>query len=198
MVNLAKGKAVSLAKASLDEGGSGSLTKVRIGLGWDELHPQQSGHKFDLDASVFVVDDNDIVLSPGHFVFYNNLVSPEGAITHTGDNRTGSGDGDDESIIIDLTLLPANTKSLVFAVTIDEAEARGQSFGMVKNAYVKAYDDVTGLELVNYKLEDSFSDFAVVFAKLIRLGGDWNLAAVPEGYPAGLEGLVVKYGLTVD
>lgn len=190
-VSLQKGQKVSLEKEA-----GGSLSKVTVGLGWDER--TTSGEDFDLDASVFATDASGKVPGDGWFIFYNNQNSPDGTIHHTGDNRTGAGDGDDEAIQIDLANVPASIEELVVAVTIFEAKSRGQNFGGVKNAFIRVVDDSTGAELLKYELDEEFSlEEAVIFGKLYRKNGGWNFDAVGQGYNNGLEGLCADHGIGV-
>ncbi len=190
-VSLQKGQKVSLEKEA-----GGSLTKVTAGLGWDER--TTSGEEFDLDASVFAVDASGKVPGDGWFIYFNNHDSPDGTIHHTGDNRNGAGDGDDEAIQIDLANVPASIEELVIAVTIFEAKTRGQNFGGVKNAFIRVCDDQTGAELLKYELDEEFSlEEAVIFGKLYRKNGGWSFAAVGQGYNNGLEGLCADHGIGV-
>ena len=126
--------------------------KFTIGLGWD-TNTSSTGLGFDLDASVFILDDNKKVLSDSHFIFYNNLKSPDGSVEHTGDNLTGDGDGDDEQIKIDLTKIDPSVKEICIVVTIHEAETRKQNFGQVRNSFIRIVDDSNNTELVKYELE---------------------------------------------
>ncbi|MGV9415309.1 TerD family protein, partial [Nocardia sp. NPDC003693] len=155
-VSLSKGGNVSLTKAAP------GLTAVAVGLGWDLR--TTTGTDFDLDASAIGVDGSKKVVSPGHFVFFNNLKSPEGAIEHAGDNRTGEGEGDDEVINVDLAATPASIESIVFPVSIYDAVSRSQSFGQVRNAYIRVVDRANGTELARYDLsEDASTETAMVF-----------------------------------
>src|SRR5690606_30875771 len=115
------------------------------------------------------------VLSDQHFIFYNNLRSPEGSIEHTGDNLTGEGDGDDEVINVDLAATPPTITNIFFPVSIHEADARRQSFGQVRNAYIRVLDAVTGSELARYDLSEAAStETAMVFGELYRHNGEWK------------------------
>ena len=138
-VSLGKGGNVSLSKEAP------GLTKALVGLGWDAR--TTAGADFDLDASALLCGANRRVLSDAHFVFYNNLASPDGSVTHTGDNLTGAGEGDDESLIVDLNLVPAEVELIVFPVSIYEPEARRQNFGQVVNAFIRIVDYSTGVEV---------------------------------------------------
>lgn len=190
-VSLVKGGNVSLSK---DAPG---LTSVTVGLGWDVR--KTDGAAFDLDASAFVVDDNGKVLSDGHFVFYNNKTSPEGAVIYGGDNRTGDGAGDDETIKIDFSKLPANAKKVTVAVTIYEGQQRRQNFGSVQNAYARVINQADGKELARYDLsEDSSTNAAMVFVELYRgPQGDIKVKAIGEGWESGLAGLASAMGVNL-
>jgi tellurium resistance protein TerD len=188
-VNLTKGGNVSLSKEAP------AMTKVQLGLGWDAR--KTDGKEFDLDASAFVLGADGKVLSQGHFIYYNNLKSPEGAVQHAGDNRSGVGEGDDETITVDLNALPAEAQKIAFAATIYDAEARKQNFGQVSNAYIRALDASNGTELVRFDLgEDYSTETAVIFGELYRHGSEWKFRAVGSGYSAGLGGLASEYGMS--
>jgi tellurium resistance protein TerD len=166
--------------------------KFTIGLGWD-TNSSSSGHDFDLDASVFMLGENKRLLSDEYFVFYNNLTSPDEALTHTGDNLTGEGDGDDESINVDLSIVNPAVAELCVVVTIHEAAARRQNFGQVKNSFVRIVD-VDGEEIMKYELEEDFSiETAVEFARIYRRNGAWKFEAVGIGRRGGLQDYVDRY-----
>lgn len=170
------------------------MTKVRFGLGWDAR--STDGSDFDLDAVALILGANGKVLSTGHFVYFNNLKSPEGAVIHAGDNRTGAGEGDDEVITVDLAGMPAEADKVVFAVTIYDAEARKQNFGQVSNAFLRAIDDANDSEIMRFDLSEDFAtETAVIFAELYRREAEWKVKAVGAGYAAGLEGLTKDYGV---
>ncbi len=182
-INLAKGGNTSI----------GTLQKFVVGMGWD-TNDSDSGAGFDLDASAFMLDIAGKVLSESHFIYYNNLKSPEGCVEHTGDNLTGVGDGDDESIKIDLSKLPANCESITFVVTIHEAETRKQNFGQVKNAFVRIYDPSNNTELLKYDLGEDYSvETAVEFGSLYKKDGSWKFKAIGTGYAGGLQKFVDKF-----
>ena len=188
---------------SLSKGGNVSLTKqapglsaVLVGLGWDER--TTSGHDFDLDASALMLNAAGRVLSDQHFVFFNNLTSPDGSVEHTGDNLTGSGEGDDEQIKVDLSSVPAEVDRIVFPVSIYEAEARRQNFGQVRNAFIRVVNQADGAELSRYDLaEDASNETAMIFGELYRHAGDWKFRAVGQGYSSGLAGIARDYGVNV-
>lgn len=188
---------------SLQKGGNVSLTKtdpglknVLVGLGWDAR--STDGAPFDLDASVFLVGENGKVLSDGHFVFYNQRTSPDGAVVHAGDNLTGAGEGDDETISIHLDGVEAGVQRLVFAVTIHEAEARKQNFGMVRNAFIRVVNKDTNTEIARYDLSEDYStETAMIFGEIYRHGGEWKFKAVGQGFAGGLAALAREHGVNV-
>jgi tellurium resistance protein TerD len=189
-VSLGKGGNVSLSKEAP------GLTKALVGLGWDAR--TTAGADFDLDASALLCGANRRVLSDAHFVFYNNLASPDGSVTHTGDNLTGAGEGDDESLIVDLNLVPAEVELIVFPVSIYEPEARRQNFGQVVNAFIRIVDYSTGVEVARYDLtEDASTETAMVFGELYRNGAEWKFRAVGQGYATGLAGIARDFGVNV-
>ncbi|MDX3850277.1 TerD family protein [Streptomyces sp. AK02-01A] len=189
-VTLAKGGNVSLSKEAP------GLTAVLVGLGWDAR--STTGADFDLDASALLVGAGGKVVSDQHFVFYNNLRSPEGSVEHTGDNLTGEGEGDDEAIKVDLAAVPAEVDKIVFPVSIHEAESRGQSFGQVRNAFIRVVNQAGGAELARYDLtEDASTETAMVFGELYRNGADWKFRAVGQGYASGLAGIATDFGVNI-
>ena len=189
-VSLSKGGNVSLSK---EEPG---LAKVLIGLGWDTR--TTDGADFDLDASAFLLTSSDKVRSDGDFIFYNNLKSADGSVEHTGDNRTGEGDGDDEALTVDLARVPADVQKVAVAVTIHEGEGRRQSFGMVSNAFIRVVNDATGREISRYDLaEDASTETAMIFGEVYRHNGEWKFRAVGQGYKGGLGPLARNYGVNI-
>lgn len=190
MVSLKKGQKVDLTK-----GGSGS-TKFLVGLGWDAN--TFDGAAFDLDASAFCVGADNKVTSDADFVFYNNLKHPTGGVEHMGDNTTGDGAGDDEQIMVDLSLLPANIDKVIFAVTISDAETRNQNFGQVTNAYIRVVDTSTNQEVLRYDLSEDYSiETALEVGALYRSGSEWKFNAIGAGYEGGLAALCGAHGLQV-
>jgi tellurium resistance protein TerD len=188
-VSLAKGQRVSLEKIAP------GLTEIFVGLGWD-IKSVDTGVDFDLDASVFLLGGNDKLISDKHFVFFNNLTSPDAAksIEHTGDNLTGAGDGDDEVIKVKLTQVPAEVEKIVITVTIHEAQERKQNFGQVQNAFVRVVNLQNEQEVVRYDLvEDYSTETALIMAELYRKDGEWRLNAVGAGYQGGLKALLDRY-----
>lgn len=189
-VTLSKGQNVSLSKTDP------SLKHILIGLGWDAR--SSDGQDFDLDASVFMTAESGKVPSDDYFVFYNQLKSPCGSVQHTGDNLTGDGDGDDESVIVELEKVPANIKSLFVTVTIHDAETRRQNFGQVSNAFVRLVNHETGQEVLRFDLSEDYStETAMVFGEVYRHNGDWKFRAIGQGYTGGLLALCNQYGVNV-
>lgn len=189
-VSLVKGGNVSLTKEAP------SMNVALVGLGWDAR--VTDGQAFDLDASVFLVGENGKVLSDSHFVFYNNTTSPDGAVQHQGDNRTGEGDGDDEQVKIDLTKVAADVKKLVFAVTIHEADSRKQNFGMVSNSFMRVVNNDNGSEIARFDLsEDASTETAMIFGELYRHGAEWKFKAVGQGFAGGLAALATQHCINI-
>ncbi len=189
-VSLSKGGNVSLSKEAP------GLTAVTVGLGWDVR--TTTGTEFDLDASAIVVGADGKVLSDKHFIFFNNKTSPDGTVEHTGDNLTGEGEGDDEQIKVNLASLPAEVDKVVFPVSIYEADARSQSFGQVRNAFIRVINQAGAAEIARYDLtEDASTETAMVFGELYRNGADWKFRAVGQGYASGLAGIARDFGVNV-
>jgi len=167
--------------------------KFTIGLGWD-TNSSSTGTDFDLDASLFLLGDNKKIVSDEHFVFYNNLISPDGSVEHTGDNLTGDGDGDDEQVKVDLSKIDAKVAEICIVVTIHEAEARRQNFGQVRNSFIRIFDAVTNQEILKYELEEDFSiETAVEFGRIYKREGKWKFEAVGVGMKGGLQDYLNKY-----
>ena len=189
-VSLSKGGNVSLTKEAP------GLTAVTVGLGWDAR--TTTGADFDLDASALLLDTAGKVVSDKHFVFFNNLKSPDGSIEHTGDNLTGEGGGDDEQIKVNLAGAPAELDKVVFPVSIYDADTRNQNFGQVRNAFIRIVNQADGKEIARYDLsEDASTETAMVFGELYRNSGEWKFRAVGQGYAAGLRGIATDFGLNV-
>lgn len=187
-LTLQKGGNLSLSKTDP------SLTKILVGLGWDPR--ATDGTEFDLDASAFLLGASGKVRGESDFIFYNQLKSPDGSVEHTGDNRTGIGEGDDEVVKVDLSRVPADIDKIAFTVTIHDAEARKQNFGQVSNSFIRIVNEVTGAEVVRYDLaEDASVETAMIFAELYRNNGEWKFRAVGQGYAGGLRALANGYGL---
>lgn len=191
-VSLSKGQRVDLTK------GRPSLKNILVGLGWDINHYDGEAD-FDLDASVFMVKENDKVGKDEDFIFYGNLEHSSKSVKHMGDNRTGEGDGDDEVIKIKLDKIPSDYKTLAVTVTIYDAESRLQNFGMVGNAYVRVVDEETGEELMRFDLSEDFStETALVVAEIYKHNGEWKFKAVGSGYNGGLKALCNQYGIDAE
>lgn len=189
-VSLSKGGNVSLTKEAPN------LTTIAVGLGWDVR--TTTGTDFDLDASAIACGQDKKAISEKHFVFFNNLESPEKTITHQGDNLTGEGEGDDEVIHVDLAASPPTITNIFFTVSIYDADARSQSFGQIQNAYIRVVDRATGKELARYDLsEDASTETAMVFGELYRNGAEWKFRAIGQGYASGLKGIATDYGVNV-
>ncbi|MEJ2325518.1 MAG: TerD family protein [Chromatiaceae bacterium] len=189
-VNLSKGSNVSLTKEAP------GLAKILVGLGWDAR--ATDGADFDLDAVAFVCNAEGKVLSDGHFIFYNNKALGDGTVQHTGDNLTGEGAGDDESIKVDLAGMSPDVNKIVVAVTIHEAESRGQNFGQVSNAFMRVVNDANGSEIARYDLsEDASTETAMIFGELYRKDAEWKFRAVGQGFNGGLGPLAKEYGVNV-
>ena len=189
-VSLSKGQKVSLTKKRP------SLKEVTVGLGWDAQ--EGGGYAFDLDVSAFLCAANGKCRRDKDFVFYNNLDHPSGSVIHMGDNRTGDGDGDDEQVKVDLSKVPAEIEKIAFTVTIDQADTRGQNFGMVSNAYCRIVNEDNGEELMRFDLgEDASIETAIIMAELYRHDGEWKFNAIGSGYQGGLAALCTHFGLEV-
>ena len=189
-VSLSKGGNVSLTKEAP------GLTNVVIGLGWDVR--TTDGSDFDLDASAILLADTDKALSDKHFIFFNNLTSPDSTVEHTGDNLTGEGEGDDEQIKVNLQGMAADVQKIVFPVSIYDADSRSQSFGQVRNAFIRVVNGANNSEIARYDLsEDASTETAMVFGELYRNGPEWKFRAVGQGWTSGLAGIAKDYGVNV-
>lgn len=189
-VSLSKGGNVSLTKQAP------GLTAVTVGLGWDLR--TTTGTDFDLDASAMVLDASGKIITDQHFVFFNNLRTPDGAVAHTGDNTTGAGEGDDEQLQVNFGAMPATAERVAFAVSIYDADSRGQNFGQVRNAYIRVLNQGDGSEMARYDLtEDASMETAMVFGELYRSGAEWKFRAVGQGYASGLAGIAMDFGVNL-
>lgn len=189
-ISLSKGQNISLDKVAP------GLVNALVGLGWDAR--ATSGAAFDLDAQALLLDTNGKVLNGGEgsFIFYNQLSNANGSVVHKGDNLTGSGDGDDEQIHLELANIPADVDKIVFSVSIHDADARQQTFGQVRNAFVRVVNEDTGEEIARYDLsEDASTDTAVNFAEVYRNNNEWKFKAIGQGYSTGLAGLATDFGV---
>jgi tellurium resistance protein TerD len=186
-INLSKGQKISLEKEAP------GLKKILVGLGWD-TKKSDTGVDFDLDSSVLLLNESGKLVSDAHFIFYNNLKSPDGSVEHTGDNRTGAGEGDDEAVKVDLSKVAPEVKKIVFVVTIHDADARKQNFGQVSNSYVRLLDEANNKEIAKYDLgEDYSTETAMIMAELYNHGGEWKMTAVGNGYAGGLNAVVQQH-----
>ncbi len=189
-ISLSKGGNVNLSKEAP------GLNKIVVGLGWDSR--ATDGAAFDLDASAFLIKPDSKVRSDSDFCFYNNKVVGDGAVQHAGDNTTGVGDGDDETIKVELSKIPTDIDKLVFAVTIHEAEQRKQNFGQVNHAYIRIVNEQGGQEIARYDLsEDASIETAMIFGEIYRVGGDWKFKAVGQGFAGGLGPLAASFGVSI-
>ena len=189
-VSLSKGGNVSLSKEAP------GLSAIAVGLGWDVR--TTTGADFDLDASALMLNADGKILSDSHFIFFNNLTSPDGSVQHTGDNLTGEGEGDDEVINVALSTVPAEVDKITVAVSIYDADSRGQSFGQVRNAFIRVVNQAGGQEIARYDLsEDASTETAMIFGELYRNGAEWKFRAVGQGYSAGLAGIARDFGVNV-
>lgn len=189
-ISLSKGGNISLSKEAP------GLTKALIGLGWDVR--ATDGVEFDLDASAFLLATTGKVRSDADFIFYNQPRSADGSVAHGGDNRTGAGEGDDETIEVDLSRVPADIQKVAVCVTIHEADARRQNFGQVQNAFVRVVDATSGREVARYDLsEDASTETAMIFAEIYRHNNEWKFKAIGQGYRGGLGALAVSFGVQI-
>ncbi|BFV55104.1 calcium homeostasis/redox stress adaptation protein [Kitasatospora sp. CMC57] len=189
-VSLAKGGNVSLTKEAP------GLSAVIVGLGWDVRTTTGAAH--DLDASALLCNASGRVLTDQHFVFFNNLKSPDGSVEHSGDNLTGGGDGDDEQIKVNLAAVPADVAKVAFPVSIYDAENRQQNFGQVRNAFIRVVNQADGTEIARYDLtEDASTETAMIFGELYRNGDEWKFRAIGQGYASGLRGIAQDFGVNV-
>ena len=191
-VSLSKGGNVSLTK----QAGNAGLDSVTVGLGWEAR--STTGADFDLDASAICCDANGKAVSDSHFIFFNHLQSPDGTVEHTGDNLTGAGEGDDEQVKVNLKSMDTGVDKVVFPVSIYDAGGRSQSFGQVRDAFIRVVNDADQSELARYDLsEDASTETARVFGELYRNGAEWKFRAIGQGYASGLEGIARDYGVNV-
>ncbi len=190
-ISLSKGQKVDLTK------GNAGLDSILAGLGWD-TNQYDGGQEFDLDVSVFMTGESGKVEADSNFVFYNNPKDAAESVIYGGDNRTGEGEGDDETVNITLSKVPTNVTKISFTVTIHDAAARGQNFGQVSNAYIRIVNNSDGAELIRYDLGEDYSvETAIVVGELYRHGAEWKFAAVGAGFSGGLAALCQNFGLSV-
>jgi tellurium resistance protein TerD len=191
-INLTKGQRISLTKDNP------KLSRIMVGLGWD-TNKYTAGADFDLDAAAFLLGVGDRVLSDQEFVFYGNLKHISGAVEHMGDNRTGEGEGDDEQLLVDLSLVPGNVLKIAVTVTIYEHELRRQNFGQVSNAFIRIVNEDDNVELIRYDLGEDFSiETAIVVGEIYRHSGEWKFNAIGSGFQGGLAALCRNYGVDVE
>jgi tellurium resistance protein TerD len=189
-ISLQKGGNVNLSKEAP------GLSKMTVGLGWDAR--ATDGAAFDLDGAVFLLNSSGKVRSDADFIFYNNLKSADGSIVHSGDNTTGAGEGDDETVNLELANIPADVDKIVLAVTIHDAETRRQNFGMVGKAFIRCVNAAGGTEIARYDLsEDGSTEAAMIFGEVYRAGADWKFRAIGQGFKGGLGPLAKNYGVNV-
>lgn len=189
-ISLTKGGNINLSKEAP------GLSKITLGLGWEKR--VTAGTEFDLDASAFLITESGKVRSDADFIFYKQTTSTCGSVQHTGDNRTGEGDGDDEKVNVDLSKIPAEVQKVVFTVTIYDHAARNQNFGMVSNAYIRVLDQGNGSEIARYDLsEDASTVTAMIFGELYRHNGEWKFKAVGQGFSNGLAEMARNFGVDV-
>lgn len=187
-ISLQKGGNVNLSKEAP------SLKKLVIGLGWDPR--VTDGASFDLDGSAFLLKADGKVRSDADFIFYNNLKSTDGSVTHVGDNTSGTGTGDDEKVTVDLALVPAEIEKITVGVTIHDADTRRQNFGMVSKAYIRCLDANGDKEIARYDLsEDSSTETAMIFGEIYRAGTEWKFKAIGQGFAGGLGPLARSFGI---
>ncbi|AYA02551.1 TerD family protein [Acinetobacter sp. WCHAc010034] len=189
-ISLNKGGNLSLSKTDP------SLTQVLVGLGWDAR--ATDGVDFDLDASAFLLGANEKVRGEHDFIFYNQTRSQDGSVEHTGDNRTGDGDGDDEAVTIDLGKVSPEIQKIAITVTIHDADSRGQNFGQVQNAFIRVVNNQSHVEIVRFDLNEDYStETAMIFGELYRHNGEWKFRAVGQGYNGGLRAMCHQYGINI-
>ena len=189
-ISLQKGGNINLSKEAP------GMKKMTVGLGWDVRATDGAG--FDLDASAFLLNSSGKVRSDTDFIFYNQPKSPDGSVQHGGDNRSGEGEGDDEQIFIDLDKVPADIEKISICVTIHDAEARRQNFGMVSRAYVRCMNAGPDIEVARFDLsEDASVETAMIFGEIYRHGGEWKFKAIGQGFAGGLGPLAKNFGVNV-
>jgi len=187
-ISLQKGGNVNLNKEAP------GLKKLVVGLGWDPR--ATDGKEFDLDGSVFLLNATGKARSDADFIFYNNLKSADGSVAHSGDNRSGQGDGDDETVTVDLDKVPADVDKISVCVTIHDAAARNQNFGMVSKAFIRCINGGDNKEIARFDLsEDSSVETAMIFGEIYRAGAEWKFKAIGQGFAGGLAPLARSFGI---
>lgn len=173
------------------------LKKVLAGLSWD-VKESGKGPDFDLDAVAFLINKDGVCEEEDDFIFFNHKINNSKSVQLMGDNRTGAGDGDDEQIKVNLSLIPERIDKVVIAIVIYEAEENNQNFGQVPNAAIRLYDEVTNKLLIEYDLDEEFSvETAVVIGEIYKYKGEWKFNPRDTGFEGGLEALCAHYGLDV-
>lgn len=178
-ISLQKGQKVSLSK---DNAG---LSKVVIGLGWDEVKQRRGlfspkPQAIDCDASALLLQ-NGKLLNKTDIVYFGNLKHSSGTVQHMGDNLTGAGEGDDEQIVVDLSKVPAEYDKIVLVVNIYQARQRKQHFGMIENAFIRLVDGKTNAEICKYNLSENYTDMtAMIFGEVYRHNGEWKFSAIGQ------------------
>lgn len=169
------------------------LPSFKVGLGWDS-NSNANQEAFDIDASVFLLGSDGKLISDNHFVFFNNLKSPDSSVIHSGDNLTGDGDGDDEVINVDLSKITSDVSEITFVVTIHKAAERRQNFGQIRNSFIRIVNQHTNEETVKYELDEDFSiETAVEFGRIYKRNSEWKFEAVGNGTKGGLQDFLTKY-----
>jgi stress response protein SCP2 len=200
-INLQKGQRVDLTK------GNPGLSKIMVGLGWDPVQKSGGGGLFgglfggggganvDCDASVIMLGANDKLQSNNDVIYFGNLKSRDGSVSHSGDNLTGAGEGDDEQVFIELSKVPGNIEKLVFVVNIYDAVKRKQHFGMIRNAFIRVVNPANNQELIHYNLTDDYSGkTSLIVGEIYRHGSEWKFGAVGTGTNAsGLSEVIRSY-----
>lgn len=180
-ISLKKGERVTIVKENK------GLDLITVGLGWDAKPKGLLRLNFDLDASAFCLNRNGKTTCREDFVYYGNTSNKNHTVVHTGDNLTGKGDGDDERIIVKLSAIPREVERIVFVVNMFNARMKGQSFGMVENAFIRIVDNESKEELLRYDLGKEFSkEIAVIFGEIYRDVDLWRFNAIGQGYDGGL------------
>lgn len=194
-ISLVKGQKIDLTK------GNAGLSKVVVGLGWDPAVVEKKGFfgskksavEIDCDASVILLDEKGRITNQKHVIYFANLQSPDGSVVHSGDNRTGDGDGDDETISINLGQVPADVSKIVFVVNIYDCVNRKQDFGLIQSAYIRVLNGSNQQELVKFNLTDDYSGkSSLIVGEIYRHGGEWKFSAIGEGSTDTTIGQLVK------
>lgn len=189
-ISLVKGQKIDITKGT-------GLNNVTFAMGWDK-NIYDTNENFDLDIAVFLTGSNGKVTSEADFVFFNQPTHPSGAIKFSGDNTTGSGSGDDETMVVDIAKIPSNIEKLSFVATIYDAEVRMQNFGMVNNAYIRAFDTNTKEEIFRFDLDEDYSmETGIVAGELYKRNNEWKFNPVGNGFEHGLATICANFGIIV-